>query len=403
MNFDASRVRADFPILSRQVNGRPLVYLDSGASAQKPQVVIDAISAAYAGEYANVHRGLHFLSNLATDNYERVRATIARFLNAPHDDEVIFTTGTTEAINLVSYAFAAPRLAPGDEIVLSVLEHHANIVPWHFLRERQGVVLKWVEPEPDGSLPPEKVLAAIGPRTRLVAVTHMSNVTGTIVDVAAIARGTDVPVLVDGSQAAVHMPVDVAAIGCDFYAITGHKLYGPSGSGAIWISRERQAEMRPFLGGGDMIRDVTRDAVTYADPPLKFEAGTPGIVNQIGLGVALDYLMSLGMENIAAYEATLRDYTRDRLRELDWIDVQGDAPHKGAIFSLTMEGAHAHDISTVLDKRGIAVRAGTHCAMPLMQHYGLSATARASFAMYNTTRDADALIDGLVFCRELFG
>ena len=403
MNFDASRVRADFPILSRQVNGRPLVYLDSGASAQKPQVVIDAISAAYAGEYANVHRGLHFLSNLATDNYERVRATIARFLNAPHEDEVIFTTGTTEAINLVSYAWAAPRLQAGDEIVLSVLEHHANIVPWHFLRERQGVVLKWVEPEPDGSLPPEKVLAAIGPRTRLVAVTHMSNVTGTIVDVAAIARGTDVPVLVDGSQAAVHMPVDVAAIGCDFYAITGHKLYGPSGSGAIWISRERQAEMRPFLGGGDMIRDVTRDAVTYADPPLKFEAGTPGIVNQIGLGVALDYLMSLGMENIAAYEATLRDYTRGRLRELDWIDVQGDAPHKGAIFSLTMEGAHAHDISTVLDKRGIAVRAGTHCAMPLMQHYGLSATARASFAMYNTTRDADALIDGLVFCRELFG
>ncbi|GLS81438.1 cysteine desulfurase [Paracoccus marinus] len=403
MSFDPTRVRADFPILSRQVNGRPLVYLDSGASAQKPQVVIDAIGAAYAGEYANVHRGLHFLSNLATDNYERVRAIIARFLNAPHEDEVIFTTGTTEAINLVSYAFAAPRLAPGDEIVLSVLEHHANIVPWHFLRERQGVVLKWVEPEPDGSLPPEKVLAAIGPRTRLVAVTHMSNVTGTIVDVAAIARGTDVPVLVDGSQAAVHMPVDVAAIGCDFYAITGHKLYGPSGSGAIWISRERQAEMRPFIGGGDMIREVTRDAVTYADPPLKFEAGTPGIVNQIGLGVALEYLMDLGMENIAAYEATLRDYTRDRLRELNWIDVQGDAPHKGAIFSLTMQGAHAHDISTVLDKRGIAVRAGTHCAMPLMQHYGLTATARASFAMYNTTRDADALIDGLVFCRELFG
>ena len=403
MSFDIDSVRADFPILSRQVNNRPLVYLDNGASAQKPRQVIDAITRAYEGEYANVHRGLHVLSNLATDNYERVRATIARFLNAPREDEVIFTTGSTEAINLVSYAFAAPRLAPGDEIVLSVLEHHANIVPWHFLRERQGVVLKWVEPEPDGSLPPEKVLAAIGPRTRLVAVTHMSNVTGTIVDVAAIARGTDVPVLVDGSQAAVHMPVDVAAIGCDFYAITGHKLYGPSGSGAIWISRERQAEMRPFLGGGDMIRDVTRDAVTYADPPLKFEAGTPGIVNQIGLGVALDYLMSLGMENIAAYEATLRDYTRDRLRELDWIDVQGDAPHKGAIFSLTMEGAHAHDISTVLDKRGIAVRAGTHCAMPLMQHYGLSATARASFAMYNTTRDADALIDGLVFCRELFG
>ena len=402
MSFDVSRVRADFPILSRQVNGRPLVYLDSGASAQKPQVVIDAISAAYAGEYANVHRGLHFLSNLATDNYERVRATIARFLNAPREDEVIFTSGSTEGINLVSYAWAAPRLQPGDEIVLSLLEHHANIVPWHFLRERQGVVLRWVEPEPDGSLPPEKVLAAVGPRTRLIAITHMSNVTGTVVDVGAIARGTDVPVLVDGSQSAVHMPVDVGALGCDFYVITGHKLYGPSGSGAIWIRAERQAEMRPFRGGGDMIREVTRDAVTYADPPLRFEAGTPGIVNQIGLGAALDYIMSLGMENIAAHEAALRDYAMERLGGLNWLQVQGTAPGKGAIFSMTMEGAHAHDISTILDQRGIAVRAGTHCAMPLMQHYGIPASARASFAMYNTREDVDALVSGLEFCRELF-
>jgi cysteine desulfurase/selenocysteine lyase len=287
MSFDVDAVRADFPILSRQVNNRPLVYLDSGASAQKPRQVIEAITRAYEGEYANVHRGLHFLSNLATDNYERVRAIIARFLNAPHEDEVIFTSGSTEGINLVSYGWAAPRVSAGDEIVLSVLEHHANIVPWHFLRERQGVVLKWVEPEPDGSLPPEKVLAAVGPRTKLIAVTHMSNVTGTIVDVGAIARGTDVPVLVDGSQAAVHMPVDLAALGVDFYCITGHKLYGPSGSGAMWIRRDRQAEMRPFLGGGDMIRTVTRDAIDYADPPLRFEAGTPGIVNQIGLGAAL--------------------------------------------------------------------------------------------------------------------
>ncbi len=402
MTYDIAKIRADFPILSREVNGRPLVYLDNGASAQKPQVVIDAMTQAYSMEYANVHRGLHYLSNLATDHYEAVRGKIARFLKAGHEDEIIFTSGATEALNLVSYAWAAPRLQAGDEIVLSLLEHHANIVPWHFLRERQGVVLKWVEPEADGSLPPEKVLEAIGPRTRLVALTHMSNVTGTLVDVGAVARGTDVPVLVDGSQAAVHTPVDVAALGVDFYAITGHKLYGPSGSGAIWISRERQAEMRPFLGGGDMIRTVTRDSVDYADPPLKFEAGTPGIVNQIGLGVALDYLMALGMEKIAAHEHMLRDYAREQLRALNWIEVQGDAPDKGAIFSITMEGAHAHDVSTILDKRGIAVRAGTHCAMPLLDFYGKTATARASFGLYNTTQEVDALIDGLKFCRELF-
>ena len=402
MSFDISKVRADFPILSRQVNGKPLVYLDNGASAQKPRQVIEAITRAYEGEYANVHRGLHFLSNLATDNYERVRAIIARFLNAPREDEVIFTSGATEAINLVSYAWAAPNLQPGDEILLSVLEHHANIVPWNFLRERQGVQLKWVAPEPDGSLPAEKVLAAVGPRTKLIAVTHMSNVTGTIVDIGAIARGTHVPVLADGSQASVHMPVDLKTLGVDFYCITGHKLYGPSGSGAIWIRAERQAEMRPFMGGGDMIRTVTQDEVTYAEPPLKFEAGTPGIVNQIGLGVALEYMMDLGMENIAAHERSLRDYARERLRSLNWLRVQGDAPDKGAIFSMTMDGAHAHDISTILDKRGIAVRAGTHCAMPLMDFYGVTASARASFGMYNTLDEVDALIDGLGFCRELF-
>ena len=403
MSLDVARVRADFPILSTRVGNRPLVYLDSAASAQKPQAVIDAISRAYAGEYANVHRGLHHLSNLATENYERVRGIIARFLGAPHEDEVIFTTGSTEGINLVSYAWAAPRLQAGDEIVLSVLEHHANIVPWHFLRERQGVVLRWVEREADGSLSADKVLAAVGPRTRLIAVTHMSNVTGAVVDVAAIARGTDVPVLVDGSQAAVHMPVNVAALGCDFYAVTGHKLYGPSGSGAIWIARERQAEMRPFLGGGDMIHEVTRETVSYAAPPLRFEAGTPGIVNQIGLGVALEYLMGLGMDNIAAHERDLGAYAAQRLSALDWLDIQGNAPGKGAIFSMAMQGAHAHDISTILDKQGIAVRAGTHCAMPLMQTYGLPASARASFALYNTRAEVDALVAGLEFCRELFG
>ena len=402
MSFDIDKVRADFPILATQVNGRPLVYLDNGASAQKPRAVIEAVTRAYEAEYANVHRGLHYLSNLATENYERVRAIIARFLNAPHEDEVIFTSGATEGINLVSYGWAAPRFQPGDEILLSVLEHHANIVPWHFLRERQGVVLKWVEPEPDGSLPAEKVLAAIGPRTKLIAVTHMSNVTGTVVDVGAIARGADVPVLADGSQASVHMPVDVGALGVDFYCITGHKLYGPSGSGAIWINRARQAEMRPFMGGGDMIRTVARETVDYADPPLRFEAGTPGIVNQIGLGVALDYMMDLGMENIAAHEQSLRDYARERLRSLNWLSVQGDAAEKGAIFSMTMQGAHAHDISTILDKRGIAVRAGTHCAMPLLDFFGVTATTRASVAMYNTQAEVDALIDGLSFCRELF-
>ncbi|MDN5788855.1 cysteine desulfurase [Pseudorhodobacter sp.] len=405
--FDVEKIRADFPILSRKVNDRPLVYLDNGASAQKPQVVIDAITKAYTDEYANVHRGLHFLSNLATDKYESVRGKVARFLNAPDEHEIVFTTGTTEGINLVSYAWGAPRMQAGDEIVLSVLEHHANIVPWHFLRERQGVVLKWVECDQNGDLDPQAVIDAIGPKTKLVAITQMSNVTGTVVDVASIcqgARSLGVPVLVDGSQAAVHMPVDLAAMGCDFYAITGHKLYGPSGSGAMFIAKDRMAEMRPFLGGGDMIREVGREVITYADPPMKFEAGTPGIVPQIGMGVALDYMMAVGMENIAAHERSLRDYTRVRLAGLNWLNVQGNSESKGAIFSFTMQGgAHAHDVSTILDKRGVAVRAGTHCAMPLLEHLGVGATCRASFAMYNTTAEADTLIDALEFCHELFG
>jgi len=405
--YDVEEIRRDFPILSRQVNGRPLVYLDNGASAQKPRVVIDAMTRMYEEDYANVHRGLHTLSTIATERYEGVRAIVARFLSVPDPGEIVFTTGTTEGINLVSYAWAAPRMQAGDEIVLSVLEHHANIVPWHFLRERQGVVLKWVEPEPDGGLDPQKVIGAIGPRTRLVAVTQMSNVTGARVDVAAIgraARERGVPVLVDGSQGAVHGKVSVPALCCDFYAITGHKLYGPSGSGAIWIAKERMAEMRPFLGGGDMIREVTRETVSYNDPPMKFEAGTPGIVQQIGMGVALEYLMALGMENVAAHEAGLRDYAMDRLRALNWLNLQGTTRDKGAIFSFTLEGpAHAHDISTVLDQRGIAVRAGTHCAMPLLAHLGVSATCRASFGLYNTKAEVDALVEALELCRDLFG
>ncbi|MDP3960109.1 MAG: cysteine desulfurase, partial [Pseudorhodobacter sp.] len=342
----------------------------------------------------------------ATEHYEAVRGIVARFLHAPSEDEIVFTTGSTMGINLVSYAWAAPRLQPGDEIVLSIMEHHANIVPWHFLRERQGVVLKWVEVDANGDLDPQAVLDAITPRTRLVAITHMSNVLGTVVDVAAICAGAQVrgvPVLVDGSQGAVHLPVDVAAMGCDFYAVTGHKLYGPSGSGAIFIKSARMAEMRPFLGGGDMIREVARDSVTYVDPPMRFEAGTPGIVQQIGLGVALEYLMGLGMDAIGAHERALRDYARSRLAGLNWLNVQGNSAGKGTIFSFTLQGgAHPHDISTVLDKRGVAVRAGTHCAMPLLTHLGLTATCRASFALYNTKAEVDVLIDALELCHDLF-
>ena len=407
MSFDVSRIRADFPILSRQVNNKPLVYLDNGASAQKPQVVIDAITQAYSSEYANVHRGLHYLSNLATDKYEAVRGKLARFLNAASEEHIVLNSGTTEGINLVAYGWAMPRFEAGDEIVLSIMEHHANIIPWHFLRERLGVKLTWVDVDINGDLDPEAVIAAIGPNTKLVAITQMSNVLGTVVDVKSItqeAHARGVAVLVDGSQAAVHMAVDVQDIGCDFYAITGHKLYGPSGSGAIYIKPERMAEMRPFMGGGDMIRDVGREEVTYNTPPMMFEAGTPGIVQQIGLGVAVDYMMEIGMQEIAAHEASICAYARQKLDGLNWLTVQGQSASKGAIFSFTLDGAaHAHDISTVLDKKGIAVRAGHHCAQPLMDHLSVNATCRASFAMYNTTAEVDALVEGLEFCHELFG
>ncbi|SFN37069.1 cysteine desulfurase [Roseovarius lutimaris] len=404
--LDVNKIRADFPILAREVNGKPLVYLDNGASAQKPQVVIDAITTAYSNEYANVHRGLHYLSNLATEKYEAVRGTIARFLGVADEDQIVLNSGTTEGINMVAYGWAMPRMQAGDEIILSVMEHHANIVPWHFLRERQGVALKWVDVDARGYLDPQKVIDAITPRTKLIAITQLSNVLGTKVDVKAIcdaAHAKGVPVLVDGSQGAVHMPVNIDALGCDFYAITGHKLYGPSGSGAIFVKKERLAEMRPFMGGGDMIREVSKDAVTYNDPPMKFEAGTPGIVQTIGLGVALDYMMGIGMEAIAAHEDDLSDYAQARLAGLNWISQQGTLPDKAAIFSFTMQGAaHAHDISTILDKKGVAVRAGHHCAGPLMDHLGVTATCRASFAMYNTRAEVDALIDALELAHELF-
>ena len=407
MHYDIKAIRTDFPILSRKINGKPLVYLDNGASAQKPQVVIDAVNRGYAEEYANVHRGLHYLSNLATEKYEGVRAIVASFLNAGSEDEIIINSGTTEGINMVAYSWAMPRMEAGDEIVLSIMEHHANIVPWHFLRERQGVVIKWVDVDENGDLDPQKVIDTIGPKTKLVAVTHMSNVLGTIVDVKTITQGAQakgVPVLIDGSQAAMHMPVDVIDIGCDFYAVTGHKLYGPSGSGAIYVTKARLSEMRPFMGGGDMIRDVSRDHVTWNDPPMKFEAGTPGIVQTIGLGVALEYLQGLGMANVAAHERALCQYAHRRLTALNWLNLQGNSKTKGAIFSFTLNGAgHAHDISTVLDKKGVAVRAGTHCAMPLMEHIGVGATCRASFGLYNTVDEVDVLVDALELCHDFFG
>ena len=405
--YDVNKIREEFPILSREVHGKPLIYLDNGASAQKPQCVIDAINLTYSNEYSNVHRGLHFLSILATEKYETVREKIRSFLGAEFQDEILLNSGTTEGINTISYGWAAPRLKSGDEIILSVMEHHANIVPWHFLRERQGVVLKWAEPNKAGELNPDDILDLITPKTKLIAITHMSNVLGTVVDVKKICeavKNDEIAVLVDGSQSAVHLPIDVKDLGCDFFAITGHKLYGPSGSGAIYIKRERLNEMQPFMGGGDMIKEVQKDFVSYNVSPHKFEAGTPSIVEAIGLGVAIDYLTSIGMQNIYAHEVNLKNYAEEKLNKLEWLDIQGNAENKGAIFSFTMDGnAHAHDISTIVDRRGIAVRAGHHCAQPLMNFLGVSATCRASFGMYNTKNEIDELTSALEFANELFG
>ena len=404
--FDVTQIRKDFPILTREVNGKPLVYLDNGASSQKPNVVIDAVTRAYREEYANVHRGLHYLSNLATEKYESVRGIVAKFLNAADENEIILNSGTTEGINMVAYGWAMEHLKQGDNIVLSVMEHHANIVPWHFLRERLGIELKWVNIDDNGNLDPQSVIDAIDNKTKLVAITHMSNVLGTIVDVKTIcheAQSLGVASLVDGSQGAVHMPVDVQDIGCDFYPITGHKLCGPTGSGAIYVKAERMAEMRPFIGGGDMIKEVHKDTIIYNEPPMKFEAGTPGIVQTIGFGVALNYMMNIGLNNIAEYEAELKEYALTKLTSLNWLRLQGQPDNRGAIFSFTMENAgHAHDISTILDKKGVAVRAGQHCAGPLMDYMGVSASCRASFAFYNTKSEVDTLVDALHLANDLF-
>ena len=405
--FDVLQIRKDFPILAREVNGKPLVYLDNGASSQKPEVVIDAVIRAYKHEYANVHRGLHYLSNVATEKYESVRGVVAKFLNASDENEIILNSGTTEGINMVAYGWAMEHMKKGDNIVLSVMEHHANIVPWHFLRERMGVELKWVDIDDHGNLDPQKVIDAIDKNTKLVAITHMSNVLGTIVDVKTIchaAKSLGVATLIDGSQGAVHLPVNVQDLGCDFYPITGHKLCGPTGSGAIYVRAERMAEMRPFLGGGDMIKEVHKDSIIYNDAPMKFEAGTPGIVQTIGFGVALNYIMQIGLKNIAEYEAGLKDYALKKLTALNWLKIQGQPKDKGAIFSFTMDNSgHAHDISTILDKKGVAVRAGQHCAGPLMDHMGITASCRASFAFYNTKTEVDTLVDALQVANDLLG
>jgi len=404
--YDIDSIRADFPILSREVHGKPLVYLDNGASAQKPKAVIDAVDHVYGHEYSNVHRGLHHLSNATTEAYEKARDTVRAYLNAPTTDEIVFTSGTTDALNLVAYGWAMKHLKEGDEIILTIMEHHSNIVPWHFLRERMGVKLVWVDVEEDGSFSMEKFEAAITDRTKLVAITHMSNVLGTVVPLGEVtekAHAAGAVVVADGSQSAVHMPVDVQALGVDFYAITGHKLYGPSGIGALYGKRERLMEMQPFKGGGEMILDVFEDGVTYADPPHRFEAGTPPIAQAIGLGAALDYIEGVGRENIAAHEEDLRDYAQAELTKINSLRIFGNAPGKGAIMSFELEGIHAHDISMIIDRQGVAVRAGTHCAQPLMQRYGVTSTCRASFGMYNTRAEVDTLVAGLEKARSFFG
>src|SRR5215204_6872171 len=403
--YDVTRIRQDFPALAMQVYGKPLVYLDNAASAQKPKVVLDRLQHAYTAEYANVHRGLHYLANAATEAYEGAREKVRSFLNAERREEIVFTRNATEAINLVAYTFARERIKPGDEIVLSIMEHHSNIVPWHFLRERQGAVIKWAPIDDEGNFLIDEFAKLLTDRTKMVAITHMSNALGTIVpvkEVVRLAHARGIPVLVDGSQAAVHLAIDVRDIDADFYVFTGHKLYGPTGIGVLYAKHEHLVAMRPFNGGGEMIREVARDWVTYGDPPHKFEAGTPAIVESIGLGAAIDYVNSIGKERIAAHEHDLLSYAQDRLREINSLRLIGTARGKGPVISFEMKGAHPHDIATVIDRQGIAVRAGTHCVMPLLERFNVTATCRASFGMYNTREEVDHLAQALIKARELF-
>ncbi len=403
--YDVNRIRKDFPILGMQVYGKPLVYLDNAASAQKPQVVLDRLHRAYTTQYANVHRGLHYLANEATEAYEGAREKVAAFLNAARKEEIVFTRNATEAINLVAYTFGRERITAGDEIVLSIMEHHSNIVPWHFLRERQGAVLKWAPVDDEGNFLLDEFEKLLTPRTKLVAISQMSNVLGTAVpvkEVVRLAHARGIPVLVDGAQGAVHLDVDVQDLDCDFYAFTGHKLYGPSGIGALYGKYEHLAAMPPFNGGGEMIREVFEDNVTYGEPPHKFEAGTPSIVQAIGLGAAIDYVNAIGKARIRSHEAGLMHYAHDRLREINSLRIIGYAKNKGPIVSFEMKGAHPHDVATIIDRSGVAVRAGTHCVMPLLKRFGVTATCRASFAMYNTREEIDSLVQALLKAQALF-
>jgi cysteine desulfurase/selenocysteine lyase len=403
--LDVERVRTDFPILYRDVYGKPLVFLDNGASAQKPLSVIEAMDHAYRFEYANVHRGLHYLSNTATQKFEEARETTRRFLNAPSSDEIIFTRNATGAINLVASSFGALEIGEGDEIVLSIMEHHSNIVPWHFHRERKGAVLKWAPISDTGEFLLDEFERLLTPRTKIVALTHMSNVLGTIVpikEVIAIAHKHGIPVLVDGSQAAVHLPVDVQDLDADFYVFTGHKTYGPSGIGVLYAKKKYLDIMPPYEGGGDMIEVVEVDRVTYAKPPHRFEAGTPAIVEAVGLGAALSYMMQVGRDRIARHEAEIGAYAAEQLADVPGLTIHGTAKGKGAIVSFTMDGLHPHDVATIIDRSGIAVRAGHHCAQPLMERLGVTATCRASFAMYNTKQEVDALAAALKRARDFF-
>jgi cysteine desulfurase/selenocysteine lyase len=403
--YDIEKIRADFPILSEKPYGKTLVYLDNAASAQKPRAVIERMVRAYEHEYSNVHRGLHFLANAATDAYEGAREKMRAFLNAGSSEEIIFTRGATEALNLVASSFGLAHIGAGDEIVLSIMEHHSNIVPWHFLRERKGAKIKWVDVEDDGSFSLDKFAAALTEKTKIVAITHMSNVLGTVTPVKEIVRlahERGIPVLIDGSQGAVHCDVDVRDLDVDFYVVTGHKLYGPTGIGALYGKREWLEKLPPFAGGGEMIETVTLDKVTYGVPPQRFEAGTPPIVQAAGLGAALDYMESLGRAAIHAHEADLAAYAAKRLGELPTLRLIGNSPGKGALFSFEMKGAHAHDVATVIDRSGVAVRAGTHCAQPLLARFGATSTCRASFALYNTRAEVDALVAALERAAHLF-